>query len=103
MVSTALPSIPAHIWRTETHLGAFSQDLWKKPQESSRGQAPRYALYHFCITALFRSKFGLLLVLYFYGELAGIRTQDPRLKRALLYQLSYELVQRKTNCALDER
>jgi hypothetical protein len=29
----------------------------------------------------------------FYGELAGIRTQDPRLKRALLYLLSYELVQ----------
>jgi hypothetical protein len=27
------------------------------------------------------------------GELAGARTQDPRLKRALLYQLSYELVQ----------
>ena len=26
-----------------------------------------------------------------YGELAGNRTQDPRLKRALLYQLSYEL------------
>ncbi len=26
-----------------------------------------------------------------YGELAGIRTQDPRLKRALLYLLSYEL------------
>jgi hypothetical protein len=26
------------------------------------------------------------------GELAGIRTQDPRLKRALLYLLSYELV-----------
>jgi hypothetical protein len=25
------------------------------------------------------------------GELAGTRTQDPRLKRALLYQLSYEL------------
>ena len=25
------------------------------------------------------------------GEPAGIRTQDPRLKRALLYQLSYEL------------
>ncbi len=25
------------------------------------------------------------------GELAGARTQDPRLKRALLYQLSYEL------------
>ena len=25
------------------------------------------------------------------GELAGNRTQDPRLKRALLYQLSYEL------------
>jgi hypothetical protein len=27
----------------------------------------------------------------FGGELAGIRTQDPRLKRALLYLLSYEL------------
>jgi hypothetical protein len=26
-----------------------------------------------------------------HGELAGARTQDPRLKRALLYQLSYEL------------
>ena len=25
------------------------------------------------------------------GELAGDRTQDPRLKRALLYLLSYEL------------
>ena len=25
------------------------------------------------------------------GELAGTRTQDPRLKRAMLYQLSYEL------------
>ena len=38
------------------------------------------------------------------GELAGIRTQDPRLKRALLYQLSYELVQCrsfKTNTVKD--
>ncbi len=26
------------------------------------------------------------------GELAGIRTQDPRIKSALLYQLSYELL-----------
>ena len=26
------------------------------------------------------------------GELAGNRTHDPRLKRALLYQLSYELI-----------
>jgi hypothetical protein len=25
------------------------------------------------------------------GELGGARTHDPRLKRALLYQLSYEL------------
>jgi hypothetical protein len=25
------------------------------------------------------------------GELAGARTQDQRLKRAMLYQLSYEL------------
>ena len=27
------------------------------------------------------------------GESAGIRTQDPRLKRAMLYQLSYRLSQ----------
>ena len=26
-----------------------------------------------------------------FGEPAGIRTQDPRLKRPLLYQLSYRL------------
>ena len=26
------------------------------------------------------------------GELAGSRTQDPRIKSALLYQLSYELL-----------
>jgi hypothetical protein len=49
-------------------------------------------LYHFRITAAFlqvdavAGKFFIL-----NGELAGIRTQDPRLKRALLYQLSYEL------------
>ncbi len=29
------------------------------------------------------------------GELAGNRTQDPRLKRALLYQLSYELFENR--------
>ena len=48
--------------------------------------------YHFCITAAFsgpKSPFAKLFI--FYGELAGNRTQDPRLKRALLYQLSYEL------------
>ena len=27
----------------------------------------------------------------FNGEPAGIRTQDPRLKRAMLYRLSYRL------------
>ena len=26
-----------------------------------------------------------------YGEPAGTRTQDPRLKRAMLYRLSYRL------------
>jgi hypothetical protein len=31
------------------------------------------------------------------GELAGARTQDPRLKRAMLYQLSYELLPSKNN------
>jgi hypothetical protein len=32
-----------------------------------------------------------------YGEPAGTRTQDPRLKRALLYQLSYELTSDSTS------
>lgn len=50
-------------------------------------------MYHFCITAAFFEVIhysGKSFILN--GELAGIRTQDPRLKRALLYQLSYELV-----------
>jgi hypothetical protein len=34
---------------------------------------------------------GSIQLCIYYGELAGARTQDPRLKRALLYQLSYEL------------
>ena len=49
-------------------------------------------LYHFRITAAFldvHSYFSKSFIMS--GELAGIRTQDPRLKRALLYQLSYEL------------
>jgi hypothetical protein len=29
------------------------------------------------------------------GEPAGARTRDPRLKRAMLYQLSYRLTERK--------
>ena len=53
----------------------------------------RMQLYHFCITAAFRG-FNSPTYKWFilYGELAGNRTQDPRLKRALLYQLSYELI-----------
>ena len=34
-------------------------------------------------------------VLKNYGEPAGTRTQDPRLKRAMLYQLSYRLTERR--------
>ena len=30
-----------------------------------------------------------------YGEPAGARTRDPRLKRAMLYQLSYRLTERR--------
>ena len=33
-----------------------------------------------------------LRILSMYGEPAGGRTQDPRLKRAMLYQLSYRLL-----------
>jgi hypothetical protein len=45
-----------------------------------------------CITAAFLSpKPPSTKLFILYGELAGNRTQDPRLKRALLYQLSYEL------------
>ncbi len=32
--------------------------------------------------------------LILYGEPAGARTRDPRLKRAMLYQLSYRLTLR---------
>ena len=36
-----------------------------------------------------------LRILSMYGEPAGGRTQDPRLKRAMLYQLSYRLTERR--------
>jgi len=49
-------------------------------------------MYHFRITAAsYDFLDGSLKLFIHYGELAGARTQDPRLKRALLYQLSYEL------------
>ena len=60
-------------------------------------------MYHFRITAAFLDVHSYLSKSFIMsGELAGIRTQDPRLKRALLYLLSYELVQcrfLKTNTA----
>ena len=34
---------------------------------------------------------GVAKLLILNGEPAGIRTQDPRLKRAMLYRLSYRL------------
>jgi hypothetical protein len=49
-------------------------------------------LYHFRITEPFPDvRDGLDKFFVLNGELAGARTQDPRLKRAMLYQLSYEL------------
>jgi hypothetical protein len=49
-------------------------------------------VYHFRITAAFLDVHSYYIKsLIMSGELAGARTQDPRLKRALLYQLSYEL------------
>ncbi len=33
----------------------------------------------------------MYLIIKVYGESAGARTQDQRLKRAMLYQLSYAL------------
>jgi len=51
-------------------------------------------LYHFCITmTLYGFQHEPLKLFVLYSELGGSRTHDPRLKRALLYQLSYELVQ----------
>ncbi len=63
------------------------QALWQL-----KGGALCATLYHFCITPAFE-EFHPHPNKYFImsGELAGNRTQDPRLKRALLYQLSYEL------------
>ncbi len=49
-------------------------------------------VYHFRITAAFNSFMARSNKLFsLCGEPAGTRTQDPRLKRALLYQLSYGL------------
>ena len=49
-------------------------------------------MYHFRITSTFSRLQGRSSKLFIlYGERAGTRTQDPRLKRALLYQLSYAL------------
>ena len=39
-------------------------------------------------------------VFCFPGELGGTRTHDPRLKRAVLYQLSYELITKLTHWKL---
>ena len=54
--------------------------------------------YHFCITfpdGCFTCVLGVvtktLVFIGFDGESAGARTQDQRLKRAMLYQLSYAL------------
>ena len=42
-------------------------------------------------------------MLLMYGEPAGGRTQDPRLKRAMLYQLSYRLTQMEgQDCTIDD-
>jgi hypothetical protein len=49
-------------------------------------------LYRFHITAAsYGLQNGLRKLFVLNGELGGSRTHDPRLKRALLYQLSYEL------------
>jgi hypothetical protein len=97
----ALLCSPADDGEAQSALG--SPDRQQRQRRSS-GRLIRYrairrerrrrekVLYHFCITAAFsspKSPFDKLFILN--GEPAGIRTQDPRLKRALLYQLSYEL------------
>ena len=38
-----------------------------------------------------------------HGEPAGARTRDPRLKRAMLYQLSYRLTGKKADSITDPR
>ncbi len=56
------------------------------------------SLYHFritqpvCASLLMAECSGKPFILFvIYGESAGARTQDQRLKRAMLYQLSYAL------------
>ena len=49
-------------------------------------------MYHFCITLPLYLVAALSFNSFiFYGEPGADRTHDPRLKRALLYQLSYGL------------
>ena len=63
----------------------------------------RNSLYHFRITAaLLGAWYNSSKSFVLSGELAGIRTQDPRLKRALLYQLSYELSPTATYLKIDK-
>ena len=80
------------VWKTKAH---------RKWELAANGDAvdseggigiKRMCMYHFRITVAFCSlRDGSLKLFVLCGEPAGIRTQDPRLKRALLYQLSYEL------------
>jgi hypothetical protein len=60
---------------------------WNSKQRETPGTGSRFAerLYF----SIFEGVGGLRS-----GELAGNRTQDPRIKSALLYQLSYELLTR---------
>jgi hypothetical protein len=47
---------------------------------------------NYCFSSVFWMMGKSVLLLGFDGESAGARTQDQRLKRAMLYQLSYALI-----------
>jgi hypothetical protein len=94
----ALPCAAVQQWQTvwsELETGGsavYSSKIWNGGLRSLWQASLVNALYHFRITAAFLEVVtvaGKLFILN--GELAGARTQDPRLKRAMLYQLSYEL------------
>ena len=69
-----------------------NRSAWRSGLGSSRGEMQqRFFENHSLSTPQTWLPSSKLFILNNFGELAGARTQDQRLKRAMLYQLSYEL------------
>ena len=86
----------SHAAATDGTAGIRESQHWSQPARSVQKFPGKSRLAKPCITFVSQEAIpeiqddsGKFFILR--GEPAGTRTQDPRLKRALLYQLSYEL------------